>query len=157
MTDATKITSEWAFERAERLEDDALAGAVLDIADLCLSNAESVGCVESANAARCLRGTLAAVLDRFAEDAFAVALTRRVAGGGSDLDEGIAAARAELGALRERVNELTAATGQETPIVCVECGRESVAGETGWRTYLTVDDEPASYCPACAREEFGDA
>jgi hypothetical protein len=25
-----------------------------------------------------------------------------------------------------------------------------------WRSYLTVDDETAPFCPDCAREEFGD-
>ena len=25
----------------------------------------------------------------------------------------------------------------------------------GWRTFLTVDDELATYCPDCARQEFG--
>ena len=42
---------------------------------------------------------------------------------------------------------------------CVECGREKVAGERGWRAYLTTDeDEPAEavvYCPECDEREFG--
>jgi len=38
---------------------------------------------------------------------------------------------------------------------CQECGAETETGE-GWRAYLTIDDETAVYCPACARREFGD-
>jgi DNA-directed RNA polymerase subunit RPC12/RpoP len=45
-----------------------------------------------------------------------------------------------------------------TTLTCVECGRAQAAGERGWRTYLTVDeDEPAEavvYCPDCASREF---
>ena len=36
---------------------------------------------------------------------------------------------------------------------CQECGAETETGE-GWRAYLTIDDETAVYCPACARREF---
>jgi hypothetical protein len=49
------------------------------------------------------------------------------------------------------------------PLACVECGREQVAYERGWRSYLTTDeDAPAEalvYCPDCASDEFdpGDA
>lgn len=39
---------------------------------------------------------------------------------------------------------------------CVECGKTSQRGR-GWRAYLTVDDEVATYCPECSEEEFGDA
>lgn len=44
-----------------------------------------------------------------------------------------------------------------TVLVCAECGKESEAGARGWRALLTVDDELATYCPDCAREECGDA
>lgn len=44
----------------------------------------------------------------------------------------------------------------QTKLVCVECGVRD-DGERGWRAYLTVDDEVATYCPDCARKEFGDA
>jgi DNA-directed RNA polymerase subunit RPC12/RpoP len=47
-------------------------------------------------------------------------------------------------------------------LVCVECGREQVADESGWRAYLTVDDadeeepvEAVVRCPDCAAREFG--
>ena len=41
-------------------------------------------------------------------------------------------------------------------LVCVECQTLAPRDARGWRTYLTVDDEVATYCPDCAREEFGD-
>jgi hypothetical protein len=48
---------------------------------------------------------------------------------------------------------------QAEQLTCVECGREQLAGESGWRAYLTTDeDEPAEtvvYCPDCAAREFG--
>jgi hypothetical protein len=42
-----------------------------------------------------------------------------------------------------------------TPLTCVECGREQVADERGWRSLLTIDDEAGGYCPECAEREFG--
>ncbi len=39
-------------------------------------------------------------------------------------------------------------------LVCVECGAESEDAER-WKAYLTIDDELAVYCPACAKREFG--
>lgn len=39
-------------------------------------------------------------------------------------------------------------------LVCVECGAEADEDARGWRGYLTVDDEFAVYCPACAEREF---
>ena len=45
----------------------------------------------------------------------------------------------------------------ETVLVCAECGKESEGGARCWRPLLTVDDELATYCPDCAREDFGDA
>lgn len=44
----------------------------------------------------------------------------------------------------------------ETALVCVECGVSSEGSARGWRALLTVDDEIATYCPECARKEFGD-
>ena len=43
----------------------------------------------------------------------------------------------------------------ETIPVCVECGEESEDDVSGWRAFLIVDNELATYCPACAQEEFG--
>ena len=44
-------------------------------------------------------------------------------------------------------------------LTCIECGREQLAGERGWRSYLTTDEEePVEalvYCPDCAADEFG--
>ena len=44
----------------------------------------------------------------------------------------------------------------------MECGREQLASERGWRAYVTVDDadeeepvEAVVYCPDCAEREFG--
>ncbi len=36
---------------------------------------------------------------------------------------------------------------------CCECGRVSDKDGRGWKAYLTVDDEVALYCPACAQRE----
>jgi hypothetical protein len=43
------------------------------------------------------------------------------------------------------------------PLRCVECGRRWDNPVERWRVYFTDDDppQPASYCPACARKEFG--
>lgn len=43
----------------------------------------------------------------------------------------------------------------EQPLVCVECEKPAPADARGWQAFLTVDDEVALYCPACARREFG--
>jgi YgiT-type zinc finger domain-containing protein len=32
----------------------------------------------------------------------------------------------------------------------------AAADEERWQLHLTVDDEPAWYCPDCAEREFGD-
>ena len=41
-------------------------------------------------------------------------------------------------------------------LVCVE-PREVASGDaTGWRAYLSADDELTIYCPKCARHEFDD-
>lgn len=79
-------------------------------------------------------------------------------------DVEVAAARSEIRMLSETVaglqevlNEIREAQGLDRPLVCVECGLVSDDGAEGWRTYLTIDDEPAMYCPTCAREEFDDA
>lgn len=53
--------------------------------------------------------------------------------------------------LRETVNSLSVRR-----LRCVECGVESEGSARGWRAPLTVDDEVATYCPDCARKEFGD-
>lgn len=44
---------------------------------------------------------------------------------------------------------------EKRKLVCVECGTTAVAGAWGWRMYLTIDDELASYCGDCAQREFG--
>lgn len=40
---------------------------------------------------------------------------------------------------------------------CIECGRRRDDPQERWRVYFTNDDppEPATYCPECARSEFG--
>jgi len=42
-------------------------------------------------------------------------------------------------------------------LCCLECGRTDRDSEKGWRAYLTVDGEVATYCPDCAEAEFADA
>jgi len=44
----------------------------------------------------------------------------------------------------------------EAVLACVECGKRAEGSARGWRALLTVDDEVATYCPECAREEFGE-
>jgi hypothetical protein len=41
---------------------------------------------------------------------------------------------------------------------CVECGRRWDDVNERWRVYFTDDEPPdaVTYCPACARAEFGD-
>ena len=42
-------------------------------------------------------------------------------------------------------------------IRCLECGRLWVEPSERWRTYLSSEDQPRplTYCPHCARREFG--
>ena len=47
-------------------------------------------------------------------------------------------------------------TDNAESLVCVECGATSHSGHR-WKTYLTVDNEPATYCVECARREFPNA
>jgi dissimilatory sulfite reductase (desulfoviridin) alpha/beta subunit len=41
-------------------------------------------------------------------------------------------------------------------LTCVECGKTARGDATGWRSYVTVDDQVATYCPACAERVFGE-
>ena len=43
------------------------------------------------------------------------------------------------------------------PLLCEECGARSFES-IRWRAYLTADEPPevASYCPDCAKREFGE-
>jgi hypothetical protein len=43
-----------------------------------------------------------------------------------------------------------------TRLACVECWRLPCGDATGWRAYLTGDDQVAIYCPDCAEREFGE-
>ena len=38
---------------------------------------------------------------------------------------------------------------------CVECLRLWLDSSERWRTFLTIDNEAALYCPACAEAELG--
>ena len=44
------------------------------------------------------------------------------------------------------------------PLSCTECERRWDDAAERWRVYFTEDDPPraVSYCPSCARREFGD-
>lgn len=58
---------------------------------------------------------------------------------------------------RARLSIVPGAEAIGTPrLECVECGSMDADAAAGWRTYLTVDDEPATYCPDCAAAEFGE-
>ena len=50
-----------------------------------------------------------------------------------------------------------ASSDVQTKLVCVECRKGAEGDARGWRAFLTVDDEVATYCPPCAAAEFGDA
>jgi hypothetical protein len=40
-------------------------------------------------------------------------------------------------------------------LTCVECKGVACGSETtGWRAYLTIDDEVVIYCPTCGEQEF---
>jgi hypothetical protein len=43
----------------------------------------------------------------------------------------------------------------EAVLVCAECGRASLGGAHGWRTYLDIDGEAVTFCLECAEREFG--
>ena len=60
-----------------------------------------------------------------------------------------------LVALSALVVATVAVMDVETIPVYVECGEGSEDDASGWRAFLTVDNELATYCPACAQEEFG--
>jgi hypothetical protein len=44
---------------------------------------------------------------------------------------------------------------ESSAIVCAECERPWTDPNERWRSYLTIDDEAALYCPECADAEFG--
>jgi hypothetical protein len=55
----------------------------------------------------------------------------------------------------ERLNwALDRIFGGNPPLVCEECGATATGAARGWRTYLILDNQVATYCPECAREEF---
>jgi hypothetical protein len=39
-------------------------------------------------------------------------------------------------------------------LTCTECGRVAQGDASGWRSFLTDDDELVTYCPKCAEREF---
>ena len=45
-------------------------------------------------------------------------------------------------------------------LICEECGRQADVVAHAWRTVLTLEEDgstqTATYCPECARREFGD-
>jgi hypothetical protein len=43
----------------------------------------------------------------------------------------------------------------EAALVCAECGAVSPPDAAGWRAYLNVDGEAATF-PACSAREFGE-
>lgn len=44
---------------------------------------------------------------------------------------------------------------ERSPLECVECRATASGAAPGWRSFLTIDDEVATYCPECAEREFG--
>lgn len=65
--------------------------------------------------------------------------------------ERIAAQRECVRAMNARLSRLLG-----NRLECVECGVVSEGSARDWRAFLTIDDEVATYCPDCAREEFGE-
>ena len=45
----------------------------------------------------------------------------------------------------------------EGVLLCGECDRPRLPGETGWETMLTDDEPPGmlAFCPRCVEREFG--
>ena len=41
-------------------------------------------------------------------------------------------------------------------LTCLECEDVARGQAWGWRVYLDVDGELATYCPDCAEREFGE-
>jgi hypothetical protein len=39
-------------------------------------------------------------------------------------------------------------------MTCVECAADADEAARGWRAFLTVDEEVATFCPECAAREF---
>ena len=56
----------------------------------------------------------------------------------------------------EEVMGMTRNYPTERPLVCVECDDAAPPNALGWRTYLTIDGETATYCPECAEWVFDD-
>ena len=56
--------------------------------------------------------------------------------------------------MQNKHRESTIAT---TPPHCLECRRPWVDSTERWRVYLSVESpsQPLTYCPECARREFG--
>jgi RNase P subunit RPR2 len=40
-------------------------------------------------------------------------------------------------------------------LTCTQCHLVARADTTGWRAYLTWEDELTTYCPECGEREFG--
>jgi hypothetical protein len=53
------------------------------------------------------------------------------------------------------VSELRREPADPRQLVCAECGAESEAGAVGWRAYLDDDEAVVTFCPECAKREFG--
>lgn len=69
----------------------------------------------------------------------------------------LAISHEQLLVARAEYERRRAQRAQPAPLVCEECGKTSEGSARGWRALLTTDDDVATFCPACAREEFGDA
>jgi hypothetical protein len=55
----------------------------------------------------------------------------------------------------ERLNwALDRILGCSTALVCEECSASATGAARGWRTYLSIDDQVATYCPECAGEQL---
>ena len=52
----------------------------------------------------------------------------------------------EFARLNRALNDLRAG---RPPLVCEECGEASTGAARGWRAYLTIDQQVATYCPEC--------
>ena len=66
----------------------------------------------------------------------------------------IAEALRRLEASQKQLDEVMTDLLTMIRLACVECGARASGPARGWRTYLDVDDEPVTFCPDCAEEEF---
>lgn len=59
--------------------------------------------------------------------------------------------------LAAAVMALMVATVAAPALTCANCGAVADDAAKGWRAYLDDEGQAVTFCPECAREEFGNA